>query len=191
MQQQKKRVPLAKLAVEETKMGQYEDKVIKNSVACELILSKYRNLKTVGIIEQDSVKKLTKVATPVGPIAAILPVTNPTSTVIAKALMALKTRNAVFFIPHPRAADASAEAVRICLEAAVKAGAPEGVLQCCNPNSEITKYVMQNPNVKFLLATGGPSMVKACYESGKPSLGVGAGNAAVLIDETVDLDNTV
>ena len=187
----KQRVQLAKMTVDETKMGQYEDKVIKNTVACELILSKYRNSKTVGIIEKDRIKMMTKVAVPVGPIASILPVTNPTSTVIAKALMALKTRNTVMFIPHPRAADCSAEAVRVCREAAEKAGAPEGLLQCVNPTSQITSYIMHHPDIKVLLATGGPSMVKACYESGKPSLGVGAGNAGVLVDETADLESTV
>jgi acetaldehyde dehydrogenase/alcohol dehydrogenase len=187
----KHRVPLAKFAVRETKLGQYEDKVLKNSAACELVLSKYEHSKTVGIIEYDKIKLLTKIAVPAGPIASILPVTNPTSTTIAKTLMALKTRNGVMFIPHPRAADCSAEAVRVCLEGAVNAGAPEGILQCVNPTSEITNYIMHHPDIKMLLATGGPAMVKACYASGKPSLGVGAGNAAILIDETADLDEAV
>ena len=180
----KGRIPLAHATVNDTKMGCFEDKVIKNSVACELAYGRYKDAKTVGVIEEDPVKMLTKIAVPVGPIAAIIPVTNPTSTVITKTLFALKTRNAVIFCPHPRAAYCTALAVKICHDAAVKAGAPEGCLQVVNPTREISAQVMHHPTVKMLLATGGPSMVQACYESGKPSLGVGAGNCAVIIDET-------
>lgn len=179
----KARIPLAHATVNETKMGCFEDKVIKNSVACEMTYSRYKDAKTVGILEQDPVTMLTKIAVPVGPIAAIIPVTNPTSTVITKSLFALKTRNSLVFLPHPKAALCTAMAVKICHDAAVAAGAPEGCIQVVMPSRDTSAYTMHHPGIRMLLATGGPSMVQACYESGKPSLGVGAGNAAVLIDE--------
>jgi acetaldehyde dehydrogenase/alcohol dehydrogenase len=187
----KNRILLARLAVDETDMGCFEDKVIKNSICAELTLSKYKNAKTAGIIERDVVKKITKIAIPVGPVAALIPVTNPTSTVITKALFALKTRNAMIFLPHPRSPQCTAEAVRICNDAAVAAGAPHGVLQCVYPTKEISALVMKHPDIKMILATGGPQMVHASYESGKPALGVGAGNAGVIIDNTADVDEAV
>ncbi len=180
----KARIPLARATVNETQMGCFEDKVIKNSVACEMTFSRYKDAKTVGVIDSDPITMLTKVAVPVCPIAAIIPVTNPTSTVITKALFALKTRNTVVFLPHPKAAQCTAAAVKVCHDAAVLAGAPHGCLQVVFPSREISQYTMHHKGVNMLLATGGPSMVQACYESGKPSLGVGAGNAPVIIDET-------
>ncbi len=187
----KHRVPLAKLAINETKLGLFEDKVIKNSVAAELPLSRYLNTKTCDIIERDPIKGLIKVATPVGPIASILPTTNPTSTAILKSLFALKTRNAMIFLPHPRAALCTAEAVKICHDAAVNAGAPKNILQCVYPTKEISSYVMKNEGIRQILATGGPGMVKASYQSGHPTIGVGSGNAAIIIDETADLDKAI
>eukprot|EP00600_Ochromonadales_sp_CCMP1393_P006771 CAMPEP_0174966754 /NCGR_PEP_ID=MMETSP0004_2-20121128/7206_1 /TAXON_ID=420556 /ORGANISM="Ochromonas sp., Strain CCMP1393" /LENGTH=871 /DNA_ID=CAMNT_0016215815 /DNA_START=175 /DNA_END=2790 /DNA_ORIENTATION=- len=188
----KRRTHLARMAVAETKMGCFEDKVIKNAVACELTLSKYRDAKTVGIIEHDDQKKLTKIAVPNGPIAAILPTTNPTSTVLSKALFALKTRNSMLILPHPRASECTAEAVRICHDAAVEAGAPPGILQVIrHPSRAVSSYAMHHPDIRMLLATGGPAMVKACYASGKPALGVGAGNASVVVDETANLHEVV
>lgn len=173
-------------------MGCFEDKVIKNGVAAELTYAKYRDTKTVGIIERNEVKKITKIAVPKGPIAAILPTTNPTSTVVTKALFSLKTRNGMIFLPHPRSSQCTAAAVKICLDEAVAAGAPAGILQAIeHPNRDISNYVMHHPDIRLLLATGGPAMVKACYESGKPSLGVGAGNASVIIDETANLEEAV
>jgi len=183
----KKRVPLAQMAVAETRMGAFEDKVVKNSIACELSLAKYLKSKTVGIIERNPVEGLTKVAVPKGPIAAILPTTNPTSTAILKSLFGLKTRNAMLFLPHPRAAKCSAEAVRVCAVAAVAAGAPQNVLQCLVPSKEATNVVLHHPDIRLILATGGPAMVHSSYASGHPAIGVGAGNAAVVIDETADL----
>jgi len=188
----KNRVPLARLGHNETRMGCFEDKVIKNGVAAELTLAKYRHTKTCGIIERDEAKKIIKIAVPNGPVAAILPTTNPTSTVITKALFSLKTRNGMVFLPHPRASDSTSAAVKICHDAAVAAGAPEGILQFIeHPNRELSNFVMHHPNVRLLLATGGPAMVKACYESGKPALGVGSGNASVIIDETANLEEAV
>jgi acetaldehyde dehydrogenase/alcohol dehydrogenase len=187
----KQRVPLAKLAHEETRMGVFEDKVIKNSVAAELPLSKYANTKTCDIIERDTTKGLIKVATPVGPIASLIPTTNPTSTAIIKSLFALKTRNAMIFLPHPRANKSTAEAVRICHDAAVKAGAPIDILQSVEPTRENSEYVMKHAGIKHILATGGGQMVKAAYQSGVPALGVGAGNAAVVIDDTANFDSAV
>lgn len=183
----KQRVPLAQFAVKETRLGAFEDKVIKNSVACELPLSRYLNSKTVGIIDRDPTEGLTKIAIPKGPVAAILPTTNPTSTAILKSLFGLKTRNAMIFLPHPRAAKCTAEAVRVCHDAAVAAGAPVNVLQCVIPSREATNIVIHHPDIKLILATGGPGMVKSSYESGHPAIGVGAGNAAIVIDETADL----
>ena len=167
----KQRIYLAQLAAKD--VGCMEDKVIKNAVACELTLGKYLGAKTVGIIEEDPIRKLTKYAVPVGPVASIIPMTNPTSTVITKALFALKTRNAMMFLPHPRSTFASSEATRICAEAAVKAGAPANILQCVNPDRAVSNHVMHHPVINLLVATGGPSMVQACYASGKPALGVG------------------
>ena len=140
----KSRIPLAHATVTETQMGCFEDKVIKNSVSCELTYSKYKDAKTVGVIGSDPITMLTKVAVPVGPIAAIIPVTNPTSTVITKSLFALKTRNTVVFLPHPRAAACTALAVKICHDAAVAAGAPEGCLQVVMPSREISQYTMHH-----------------------------------------------
>lgn len=185
------RVYLAKLAVAETQMGLFEDKVIKNTCSSELTLSKYEHSKTVGIIESDPIKKITKMAVPLGPIASLIPVTNPTSTVVTKSLFALKTRNAMCFIPHLKSPRCTSEAVRICCEAAVAAGAPPNVLQMFYPSRETSKLIMHHKNINLLVATGGPSMVQACYESGKPAIGVGAGNAAVLIDETANVIDAV
>ncbi len=187
----KHRVPLAQFAVKETELGLFEDKVIKNAVAAELPLGRYLNSKTCDIIERDNVKGLVKVATPVGPIASILPTTNPTSTAILKSLFALKTRNAMIFLPHPRAALCTAEAVKICHDAAVKAGAPENILQCVYPSKETSSFVMKHDGIKQILATGGPGMVKASYKSGLPTIGVGSGNAGIIIDETADLNKAV
>jgi len=188
----KMRLPLAIAAHEETKMGLMEDKVIKNGVACELILDRFRDLKTVGIIERDDVRGIEHIATPVGVVCCITPTTNPTSTAIAKSLFCTKTRNSAIFLPHPRAAKCTAEAVKICHDAGVAAGAPEGFLQCIEtPSRETSQFVMTHDDVNIILATGGPGMVKASYSVGKPALGVGSGNAPILVDETADLDMAV
>jgi acetaldehyde dehydrogenase/alcohol dehydrogenase len=186
------RVPLAQAAVQETRLGLMEDKVVKNGVACELPLSAYANLKTCGIISRDASTGITELATPVGPVAAVLPTTNPTSTTIMKSLFALKTRNAMIFLPHPRAAQCSNFAMEVCRDAAERAGAPKGILQCVtNPSRSASALVMEHPDVKFILATGGPGMVKASYSCGKPAVGVGAGNAPVLVDELANLEMAV
>ena len=182
----KARIPLAKAAVEETGMGIVEDKVIKNHYASEYIYNAYKNTKTCGVIEEDPVYGIKKIAEPIGLIAAVIPTTNPTSTAIFKTLIALKTRNAIIIIPHPRAKGSTIEAAKVVLEAAVKAGAPEGIIGWIDvPSLELTNMVMKEADI--ILATGGPGMVKAAYSSGKPALGVGAGNTPVIIDDTADI----
>ena len=182
----KARIPLAKMAVEETGMGVMEDKVIKNHYASEYIYHAYRNTKTVGVLEEDPAFGVKKIAEPIGLVAAVIPTTNPTSTAIFKALLCLKTRNAILISPHPRAKKCTAEAARIVYEAAVKAGAPEGIIGCIEfPSLELTGELMHEADI--ILATGGPGMVHAAYSSGKPALGVGAGNTPVIIDETADI----
>ena len=182
----KARIPLAKMAVEETGMGVMEDKVIKNHYASEYIYHAYRNTKTVGVLEEDPAFGIKKIAEPIGLVAAVIPTTNPTSTAIFKALLCLKTRNAILISPHPRAKKCTAEAARIVYEAAVKAGAPEGIIGCIEfPSLELTGELMHEADI--ILATGGPGMVHAAYSSGKPALGGGAGNTPVIIDETADI----
>ena len=182
----KQRIPLAKMAVEETGMGVVEDKVIKNNYASEHIYNAYKETKTCGIIERDESAGITKVAEPIGVIAAVIPTTNPTSTAIFKTLIALKTRNGIIISPHPRAKKSTIEAAKIVLEAAVKAGAPEGIIDWIDiPSLELTNMVMKEADI--ILATGGPGMVKAAYSSGKPALGVGAGNTPAIIDESADV----
>ena len=182
----KARIPLAKMAVEETGMGVVEDKVIKNHYASEYIYHAYRNTKTVGVLEEDPAFGIKKIAEPIGLVAAVIPTTNPTSTAIFKALLCLKTRNAILISPHPRAKKCTAEAARIVYEAAVKAGAPEGIIGCIEfPSLELTGELMHEADI--ILATGGPGMVHAAYSSGKPALGVGAGNTPVIIDESADI----
>ena len=182
----KARIPLAKAAVEETGMGIVEDKVIKNHYAAEYIYNAYKNTKTCGVLEEDPVYGIKKIAEPIGLIAAVIPTTNPTSTAIFKTLIALKTRNAIIISPHPRAKGSTIEAARVVLEAAVKAGAPEGIIGWIDvPSLELTNLVMKEADI--ILATGGPGMVKAAYSSGKPALGVGAGNTPVIIDDTADV----
>lgn len=180
------RIPLARMAVEETGMGIVEDKVIKNHYAAEYIYNAYKDTKTCGVIEEDLAFGIKKVAEPIGLIAAVIPTTNPTSTAIFKTLLSLKTRNAIIISPHPRAKNCTIEAARVVLDAAVKAGAPEGIIGWIDvPSLELTNEVMKNADI--ILATGGPGMVKAAYSSGKPALGVGAGNTPVIIDETADV----
>ncbi|MFQ6818302.1 MAG: bifunctional acetaldehyde-CoA/alcohol dehydrogenase [Blautia sp.] len=182
----KARIPLAKMAVEETGMGVVEDKVIKNHYASEYIYNAYKNTKTCGVIEEDPVYGIKKIAEPIGLIAAVIPTTNPTSTAIFKTLLALKTRNAIIISPHPRAKGCTIAAAKLVLEAAVKAGAPEGIIGWIDvPSLELTNLVMRDADI--ILATGGPGMVKAAYSSGKPALGVGAGNTPVIIDDTADI----
>ncbi len=182
----KMRIPLAKMAVEETGMGVVEDKVIKNHYAAEYIYNAYKNTKTCGVIEEDKAYGIKKIAEPIGIIAAVIPTTNPTSTAIFKTLIALKTRNAIIISPHPRAKACTIAAAKVVLEAAVKAGAPEGIIGWIDvPSLELTNQVMRDADI--ILATGGPGMVKAAYSSGKPALGVGAGNTPVIIDDTADI----
>ncbi|MFM6325075.1 MAG: bifunctional acetaldehyde-CoA/alcohol dehydrogenase [Microcystis panniformis] len=186
------RIPLAKMAVQETEMGVIEDKVIKNHFASEIIYNKYKHSKTCGIIEEDKSFGLQKIAEPVGILAGIVPTTNPTSTAIFKALIALKTRNGIIFSPHPRAKDCTIAAAKIVLEAAVKAGAPAGIIGWIDqPSVELSQALMQHPCINLILATGGPGMVKAAYSSGRPSLGVGAGNTPALIDENAHIKMAV
>ena len=186
------RIPLAKMAVEETGMGVVEDKVIKNHFASEYIYNKFKNTKTCGILEEDKANGLIKIAEPLGVIAGVIPTTNPTSTAIFKSLIALKTRNGIIFSPHPRAKKCTVETARIILEEAVKAGAPEDIIGWIeNPTIFQTQYLMQHPQIDIILATGGPGMVKSAYSSGKPALGVGAGNTPALIDETADIQMAV
>ena len=182
----KARIPLAKMAVEETGMGVVEDKVIKNHYAAEYIYNKYKNAKTCGTLEYDSAYGLRKVAEPIGLIAAVIPTTNPTSTAIFKTLISLKTRNGIIISPHPRAKKSTIEAAKIVLEAAVEAGAPEGIIAWIDvPSLELTNTLMKASDT--ILATGGPGMVKSAYSSGKPALGVGAGNTPAIIDESANL----
>ena len=180
------RIPLAKLAVEETGMGVVEDKIIKNHYASEYIYNKYKDEKTCGVISEDNSYGTKIIAEPIGVIAAVIPTTNPTSTSIFKTLISLKTRNGIIISPHPRAKKSTIEAAKIVLEAAVEAGAPEGIIAWIDvPSLELTNLVMQSADI--ILATGGPGMVKAAYSSGKPALGVGAGNVPAVIDETADI----
>ena len=182
----KQRIPLAKMAVEETGMGVVEDKVIKNHYAAEYIYNAYKDTKTCGVVEEDPAFGIQKVAEPIGLVAAVIPTTNPTSTAIFKTLISLKTRNAIIISPHPRAKNCTIAAAKVVLEAAVKAGAPEGIIGWIDvPSLELTNEVMRSADI--ILATGGPGMVKAAYSSGKPALGVGAGNTPVIIDDTADV----
>ena len=182
----KARIPLAKMAVEETGMGVVEDKVIKNNYAAEYIYNAYKDTKTCGVIEEDKAFGTQKIAEPIGVIAAVIPTTNPTSTAIFKCLLALKTRNAIIISPHPRAKGCTIAAAKLVLEAAVAAGAPEGIIDWIDvPSLEMTNTVMKEADI--ILATGGPGMVKAAYSSGKPALGVGAGNTPAIIDDTADV----
>ena len=182
----KARIPLAKMAVEETGMGVVEDKVIKNNYAAEYIYNAYKDTKTCGVIEEDKAFGTQKIAEPIGVIAAVIPTTNPTSTAIFKCLLALKTRNAIIISPHPRAKGCTIAAAKLVLEAAVAAGAPEGIIDWIDvPSLEMTNTVMKEADI--ILATGGPGMVKAAYSSGKPALGVGAGNTPAIIDDTADI----
>ncbi len=186
------RITLAKLAVQETGMGVFEDKVIKNYFASEFIYNKYIDEKTCGVIEEDDDAGIIKIAEPIGVLAGIIPTTNPTSTAIFKSLIALKTRNAIIFSPHPRAKKCTVETARIILEAAVAAGAPADIIGWIDePTVELSSALMQHPGVNLILATGGPGMVKAAYSSGKPAIGVGAGNTPAVIDETSHLKMAV
>ena len=182
----KMRIPLAKMAVEETGMGVVEDKVIKNHYAAEYIYNKYKSVKTCGVIEEDKSYGIKKIAEPIGVIGAVIPTTNPTSTAIFKTLICLKTRNGCIISPHPRAKASTIAAAKVVYEAAVEAGAPEGIISWIDvPSLEMTNVLMRD--VDTILATGGPGMVKAAYSSGKPALGVGAGNTPAIIDESADV----
>lgn len=184
------RIKLAKMAVEETGMGIVEDKVVKNHFAAEYIYNQYKDMKTCGVLEEDLTYGVTKIAEPIGVIAAIVPTTNPTSTAIFKTLISLKTRNAIIISPHPRAKNATIAAAKIVLDAAVKAGAPEGIIGWIDePSVELSQNVMKESDI--ILATGGPAMVKAAYSSGRPALGVGAGNTPAIIDETAHIKMAV
>ncbi len=180
------RIPLAKMAVAETGMGIVEDKVIKNHYASEYIYNTYRDTRTCGVIEEDKSAGIKKIAEPIGVVAAVIPTTNPTSTAIFKSLICLKTRNGIIISPHPRAKGATIAAAKVVLEAAVKAGAPEGLISWIDvPSLEMTNTLMKEADI--ILATGGPGMVKAAYSSGKPALGVGAGNVPAVIDDSADI----
>ncbi len=182
----KMRIPLAKMAVEETGMGVVEDKVIKNHYASEYIYNAYKNVRTVGVLEEDKAYGIKKIAEPVGVICAVIPTTNPTSTAIFKTLIALKTRNGIIISPHPRAKKSTIAAAKVVLEAAVKAGAPENIIGWIDvPSLEMTNLLMKEADI--ILATGGPGMVKSAYSSGKPAVGVGAGNTPAIIDDTADV----
>ena len=182
----KQRIPLAKMAVEETGMGVVEDKVIKNHYASEYIYNAYKNTKTCGVIEEDKAFGIKKIVEPVGVIAAVIPTTNPTSTAIFKTLLALKTRNGIVISPHPRAKSSTIAAAKVVLEAAVAAGAPEGIIDWIDvPSLDLTNLVMKESDI--ILATGGPGMVRAAYSSGKPAVGVGAGNTPAIIDDSADI----
>lgn len=182
----KARIPLAKMAVEETGMGLVEDKIIKNHYAAEYIYNAYKNTKTCGVIEEDKAYGIKKIAEPLGVIAAVIPTTNPTSTAIFKTLICLKTRNGIIISPHPRAKKSTTAAAKIVLDVAVAAGAPEGIISWIDaPSLDMTNLLMKEADT--ILATGGPSMVKAAYSSGKPALGVGAGNTPAIIDDTADI----
>lgn len=182
----KQRIPLAKMAVEETGYGIVEDKVIKNNYAAEHIYNAYKNTKTCGVIEEDKAYGITKIAEPIGVVGAVIPTTNPTSTAIFKCLISLKTRNGIIISPHPRAKKCTIEAAKIVYEAAVKAGAPDGIISWVDvPSLDLTNLLMKE--VDIILATGGPAMVKSAYSSGTPALGVGAGNASAIIDSSADI----
>ena len=182
------RIPLAKEAALETGMGVMEDKVIKNHFAAEFVYNKYRDERTAGIVEEDKTNGFRRFAEPIGVVAGVIPTTNPTSTTIFKALLALKTRNGIIFSPHPRAKICTVHTARLLLEAAVKAGAPEGIIGWIDePTVELSQRLMQHPDIALILATGGPGMVKAAYSSGKPAIGVGSGNTPAVIDEKADV----
>lgn len=186
----KARIPLAKMACEETGMGVVEDKVIKNHYAAEYVFNAYKNTKTCGVIEEDTAYGVKKIAEPVGIVGAVIPTTNPTSTAIFKCLICLKTRNAIIISPHPRAKQSTIAAAKIVLDAAVKAGAPEGIIGWIEePTLELSNQIMQS--VDLILATGGPGMVKAAYSSGKPAVGVGPGNTPVIMDSSCDIQTAV
>ena len=186
----KERIPLARMAVEETGMGVLEDKVIKNHYAAEYIYNAYKNSKTCGVVEEDKIYGIRKIAEPIGVIAAVIPTTNPTSTAIFKILLALKTRNAIIISPHPRAKGCTNYVAKFLLEKAVEAGAPEGIIGWIDvPSLELTNEVMHEADI--ILATGGPGMVKSAYSSGKPAIGVGAGNTPVIIDSTANIKQAV
>lgn len=183
---------LAEMAVNETGMGVVKDKVTKNKFAAEFIYDRYKNEKTCGVISYDPSRRLKIVADPVGLIAAVTPTTNPTSTAIFKTLLALKTRNGIIFSPHPRAKKCTTAAAKIVLDAAVRAGAPQGIIAWIGePTLELTNALIQHHLIQLILATGGPGMVKAAYSSGRPSIGVGSGNAPAIIDETADIPAAV
>ncbi|UXY14083.1 bifunctional acetaldehyde-CoA/alcohol dehydrogenase [Chitiniphilus purpureus] len=186
------RIPLAKMAAQETGMGVVEDKVIKNHFASEYIYNKYKDEKTCGVLSVDDNYGTLTIAEPIGIICGIVPTTNPTSTAIFKALISLKTRNAIIFSPHPRAKQSTCQAARLVLEAAVAAGAPKDIIGWIDtPSVELSNHLMRHPDVNLILATGGPGMVRAAYSSGKPAIGVGAGNTPVVIDETADIKRAV
>ncbi|MBQ3745841.1 MAG: aldehyde dehydrogenase family protein, partial [Kiritimatiellae bacterium] len=184
------RIPLAKMAVEETGMGIVEDKIIKNHYAAEYIYNTYKDTKTCGVVEEDNAAGIMKVAEPIGVIGAVIPTTNPTSTAIFKCLLALKTRNGIIISPHPRAKNCTMAAAKAVLDAAVAAGAPTDIISWIEaPSLPKTNLLMKEADI--ILATGGPGMVKAAYSSGTPALGVGAGNAAAILDPSCDLVNAV
>ena len=186
----KQRIPLARLAVEETQRGILEDKVIKNHYAAEYIYNAYKDTKTCGVVEEDKAFGIKKIAEPIGLVAAVIPTTNPTSTAIFKTLICLKTRNAIIISPHPAAKASTIAAAKVVLDAAVKAGAPEGIIGWIDaPSLELTNTVMRDADI--ILATGGPGMVKSAYSSGKPALGVGPGNTPVIIDDSADIKMAV
>lgn len=182
----KARIPLAKMAVEETGMGVVEDKVIKNHYAAEYIYNKYKDVQTCGVIEEDKSFGIKKIAEPIGVVAAVIPTTNPTSTAIFKTLISLKTRNGIIISPHPRAKRSTIAAAKVVLDAAVAAGAPKNIIGWIDvPSIEMTNTLMQEADI--ILATGGPGMVKSAYSSGKPALGVGAGNTPAIMDASCDI----
>ncbi len=186
----KARIPLAKMAVEETGMGIVEDKVIKNNYAAEHIYNKYKNVQTCGVFEENKAYGTMRIYEPIGLIAAVIPTTNPTSTAIFKTLICLKTRNGIIISPHPRAKKSTIAAAKIVYDAAVAAGAPKGIIGWIDvPSLELTNMIMRESDT--ILATGGPGMVKAAYSSGTPALGVGAGNAPAIIDSSADIVNAV
>ncbi|MBP7662859.1 MAG: aldehyde dehydrogenase family protein, partial [Shewanella sp.] len=186
------RISLAKMAAAETRMGVVEDKVIKNHFASEYIYNKYKDEKTCGILSEDVTFGTITIAEPVGIICGIVPTTNPTSTAIFKALISLKTRNAIIFSPHPRAKVSTTTAAKLVLDAAIAAGAPKDIIGWIDePSVALSNQLMTHPKVNLILATGGPGMVKAAYSSGKPAIGVGAGNTPIVIDETADIKRAV
>lgn len=186
------RISLAKMAATETRMGVLEDKVIKNHFASEYIYNKYKDEKTCGILSEDPTFGTITIAEPVGLICGIVPTTNPTSTAIFKALISLKTRNGIIFSPHPRAKNSTTTAAKIVLEAAVAAGAPKDIIGWIDePSVALSNQLMTHADINLILATGGPGMVKAAYSSGKPAIGVGAGNTPIVIDETADIKRAV